>query len=94
MVPANVPAPGADVKRGEELDQRLYRIPEVATRLGLSRSAVYALVASGAIASVKIGRSRRVPASLLDRFVDELVSEQVGDANRDTRREARRRVDD
>ena len=51
-------------------DELLIRIPEVARRLGLSRSTVYSHVMTGNIPSVSIGRSRRVPAAALAEWVD------------------------
>jgi excisionase family DNA binding protein len=42
---------------------------EAATALGISRTRVYELMASGALQSVKIGRSRRIPVSALTAFV-------------------------
>ena len=47
----------------------LLTVPEAAIRLGLGRSLVYGLLMSGEIASLKIGRSRRIPVSSLDQFV-------------------------
>ncbi len=41
-------------------DRLLYRVPEVAHHLSLSRSKVYELVRSGALPSVKIDGVRRV----------------------------------
>jgi excisionase family DNA binding protein len=39
----------------------LDRIPEVSRFLGISRSQIYALMDSGMLPYVRIGRSRRVP---------------------------------
>lgn len=47
----------------------LLRIDEAADVLGLSRSKVYQLAASGLIPSIKIGRSRRIPAAGLQRWI-------------------------
>lgn len=55
------------------MDERLlYRVPEVATHLSISRSKVYELLASGALSSVKIDRTRLVRGSDLRAFVDAL----------------------
>jgi excisionase family DNA binding protein len=43
--------------------------PEAAASLGISRSLVYELVQMGTIATVKIGRSRRVPVVALEDFI-------------------------
>jgi len=47
-------------------------IEQAAQRLGVGRTIMYALVSSGAIESVKIGRLRRVPADALMTFLNEL----------------------
>jgi excisionase family DNA binding protein len=46
------------------VDERLlYRVPEVAAHLNISRSKVYELLASGNLPSVKIDRTRLVRGS-------------------------------
>lgn len=47
-------------------------VEEAAQRLGVGRTVMYALVSSGAVESVRIGRLRRVPADALVTFLDEL----------------------
>ena len=47
----------------------LLTVEEVARLLGLSRTRTYDLVGTGAIGSVKIGRSRRVARAEVERFV-------------------------
>lgn len=49
-------------------------IDQAAERLGVGRTIMYALISSGAVESVKIGRLRRVPADALVTFLDELRS--------------------
>ena len=44
-------------------DRLLYRVPEVAVILNISRSKVYELFSSGDLESVKIDRSRLVRSS-------------------------------
>ncbi|MDE3204612.1 MAG: helix-turn-helix domain-containing protein [Acidobacteriota bacterium] len=52
---------------------RLMVSPEqAATALGLSRARVLALVTDGSIASVTVGRSRRIPVWALEEFVEGL----------------------
>lgn len=48
-------------------------IEEAARRLGVGRTTMYALVMSGEIRSVTIGRLRRVPARCLTEYVDALL---------------------
>ena len=47
-------------------------IEQAAERLGVGRTVMYALVSSGAVESVKIGRLRRVPADALITFLEDL----------------------
>jgi excisionase family DNA binding protein len=53
-------------------DRLLYRVSEVATYLNVSRSKVYELLASGALHSVKIDRTRLVRGTDLRSFVEAL----------------------
>ncbi|MHB8397916.1 MAG: helix-turn-helix domain-containing protein [Candidatus Limnocylindrales bacterium] len=55
----------------------LLDIVEAADRLSISRSKLYALVAAGEVESVKIGKSRRIPAAAINRFVGRLLAEQT-----------------
>lgn len=57
------------------LDRVLLTPAEAARSLGIGRTKVYELMASGALASVRIGRSRRVPREALAELVDSLRSE-------------------
>jgi excisionase family DNA binding protein len=54
----------------------LYTPEESAEVLGQSRSTVFAKIATGELASVKIGRSRRVTRQALEDFVAGLVAGQ------------------
>jgi excisionase family DNA binding protein len=56
------------------MEQLLVRPNEVAELLGLGRSKVYALIASGELPSVKIGKSIRVPVEELRQWVHGRVS--------------------
>ena len=51
----------------------LLRVEEAAQWLGLGRTKAYELVYRGTLPSVTIGRSRRVPVSALEAFVEQLV---------------------
>ncbi|MDT3395804.1 helix-turn-helix domain-containing protein [Streptomyces sp. B1866] len=44
-------------------------VEEAARRLGIGRTTMYALVSSGQIRSVKIGRLRRIPAQALTEYL-------------------------
>ena len=47
-------------------------VEEAAERLGVGRTVMYALVSSGAVESVRIGRLRRVPTDALVTFLNGL----------------------
>ena len=49
--------------------KRLYTPEEAAEQLTIGRTAVFDLIKSGHLSSVKIGRRRRIPAAALDDFV-------------------------
>lgn len=57
----------------------LLTIEEAARRLNIGRTTMYALVSSGAVESVTIGRLRRVPSECLDNFVAALRSGNQSD---------------
>jgi excisionase family DNA binding protein len=50
----------------------LYRPEAAAQALGISRSTFFELIAAGQIETVKIGRSRRVPAQAIEDYVARL----------------------
>ena len=52
----------------------LYTVDEAAEALRLSRSALYELIRSGRLRSVKSGRRRLVPVAALDEYVAGLGS--------------------
>ena len=62
----------ASAAGGMSPDRLLLRIPEAASQLNISRSKVYELLASGALTSVTIDRTRLVRAEDLRAFVDGL----------------------
>ncbi|MDH6523437.1 excisionase family DNA binding protein [Streptomyces sp. SAI-135] len=47
----------------------LLTVPQVMARLQLGRSAVYDLLRSGQLASITLGRARRIPAHALTDFI-------------------------
>ncbi|MEU9832279.1 helix-turn-helix domain-containing protein [Streptosporangium sp. NPDC048047] len=52
----------------------LLTVSEAAAALAISRSKLYELIASGAVASVRIDGSRRVPVSALHDYIARLAS--------------------
>ena len=53
------------------MTQMLLRAEEAAQALGIGRSKLYALLAAGELPVVRIGRSTRIPAAALQRWVEE-----------------------
>ncbi len=51
----------------------LLTVPEAAEALAISRSKLYELIASGAIASVRIDGSRRIPLTALEDYISRLL---------------------
>lgn len=63
------------------MDRAFLNVDEVAEVIGLGRSKTYQLIAEGAIPSVHIGKSRRVPASALRQWIDERTAEAEANQN-------------
>jgi excisionase family DNA binding protein len=55
----------------------LLTVPEAAEALAISRSKLYELLASGAIISVRIDGSRRIPFTALEEYVARLLTERT-----------------
>ena len=53
----------------------LHTVPEAAAALGISRSKLYELIKAGAIASLRIDGSRRIPYRALTSYIDRLMEE-------------------
>ena len=53
----------------------LYKVAEVVVLLNLSRSQIYELIRSGRLRTVTEGRSRLVPASAIDEYIQLLLGE-------------------
>ena len=64
---------GRPPRRGSRLEPALIRVEEAARLLSLGRSKTYALVASGELPAVRIGRSVRIPLDNLRRWVQDQV---------------------
>ncbi len=54
-------------------DQLLYRPEDAARVLDIGRSTLFELLAEGHLASVQIGRSRRIPRAALEDYVSRLT---------------------
>ena len=70
------------------MDKLLIRPSEVADLLGLGRTKVYEMLASGELPSVRIGKSVRVPLGALRQWVDERAKVDNPAARKDPREEA------
>ncbi|WP_265737532.1 helix-turn-helix domain-containing protein [Actinacidiphila soli] len=53
----------------------LLTVPEVMARLKVSRSTVYDLIRTRRLASITIGRSRRIPAQTLTTYLHQHLEE-------------------
>ncbi|MFF4242299.1 helix-turn-helix domain-containing protein [Actinomadura geliboluensis] len=53
----------------------LLTVPEAAKALAISRSKLYELLASGALRSVRIDGSRRIPLNALTDYINSLMEE-------------------
>jgi excisionase family DNA binding protein len=62
-----------------DIHKKLLNVNEAATALGLGRSLVYTLIATGEITSIKIGRARRIPPSAIDEFIARRLEQEVSD---------------
>jgi excisionase family DNA binding protein len=54
----------------DENERLTLTVPEVASRLGLSRNGAYEAVAAGHIPSIRIGRRVLIPRAALDRMLE------------------------
>lgn len=53
----------------------LLKVPDAAVRLGIGRSTLYELLATGELRCVRIGRAVRIPRSELEQFVARLAGD-------------------
>jgi len=56
--------------------RQMLTVEQAAETLGIGRTTMFALVKSGDIESVRIGRLRRVPADAIDAYFAKLQAEQ------------------
>lgn len=55
---------------------RLLTVEQFAERTNLGRTTVYAKLAAGEVASVKVGKLRRIPTDEVDQYIKRLLAEQ------------------
>jgi excisionase family DNA binding protein len=56
-------------------DDELLTVPEAMARLKIGRSALYDLIRTRRLASLTIGRARRIPAHALDDYIQRHLEE-------------------
>lgn len=56
---------------------QLLTVPEAMAQLNVSRWTLYNLIRSGELASVTIGRARRIPAAALDDFISDRLQQEA-----------------
>ena len=56
------------------MERLLFTVHETAEMLGVSRSRVYELITTEQLASIKIGRSRRVSLASIQQFVEKAAA--------------------
>lgn len=61
----------------------LYRVPEAMALLSLGRSAIYELIRTGRLRSVKEGSTRLIPAKAIDDYVNLLEKEAEEESHYD-----------
>lgn len=60
-----------------DINKKLLNVNEAAIALGLGRSLVYTLVATGELTSIKIGRARRIPVGAIDEFIEQRLRQET-----------------
>jgi excisionase family DNA binding protein len=75
---------GKQAKHRGRMDKVLLTPREAADALGIGRSKLYELLKTGALASVLIGASRRIPADALASFVSGLQTARTNGAHGST----------
>lgn len=69
-----IPEPEPEPGTREIPDRVLLTVEEAAHQLGIGRTKVYALVKSGDLESVQIGRLRRIPTAAIEEYAARLVA--------------------
>jgi len=65
----------AELQDDVERINELLSVEAAATQLSIGRTTMYALIKTGAITSVRIGRLRRIPAEALTAYTTRLIAE-------------------
>jgi excisionase family DNA binding protein len=70
----------------------LYSVEEAARLLGIGRTFMFHLVATGEVDSLKIGKRRKIPRHALDDYVARLIAEQNSEPSDDAPLPIRRNI--
>jgi excisionase family DNA binding protein len=65
LVSALLAAVRADAVARQDLPERLLSIDEAADAIGIGRTALYGAIGAGKVRSIKVGRRRLVPSSVV-----------------------------
>lgn len=60
------------------MDEHYLTVDDVAKKLQVSRVTVYAFIKTGRLESVKLGKSRRIALSALQRFIEQAAAAEAG----------------
>ncbi len=71
----SVRQPRPQPEEGEQMATELLTVPEVMSSLRLSRAKVYDLIRAGELATVKIGRCRRITPCAVSNYIARLIEE-------------------
>ncbi len=69
------PPPSAPARQEPYTPEELLTVPQVMDNLKIGRSAVYNLLRSRRLASITIGRSRRIPTAALTAYLNYRLEE-------------------
>ena len=61
----------ADQTHPNEGSRLLYSVAEAASQLGVGRTYMFRLIATGEIESIKVGKLRKIPRDALNSYVDQ-----------------------
>ena len=60
------------------MDEEYYTVKELATKFKVTKQAIHKWIKEGRIESIKIGRSRRIPARAVDQLIRESQQAEEG----------------
>jgi excisionase family DNA binding protein len=69
-----------------DLVRRVYTVEEAAAVLGIGRTFMFRLLATGQVESFKIGKRRKVTSEAIEAYVRRLIREQAASSSTNARR--------